>query len=452
MPEEKFIINGGKNLEGEVMISGAKNAAFPLLAAAILTDQDCCIYNLPLIEDVFRMIEILKAMGARIYWLWEGNLETEIKELTKHQIGEKPIGIKINTSNITQDKIYSNTTVDLVTKLRGSILFWGPLLARFGKLKTGRPGGCFIGARPVEAHLDVFRQFGFKINFDGEIYDIEFCGDKLEAKEIILDEFSVTATENAMLLASLIPGRTIIKCADVGYQIQELAAFLQKMGVKIEILPYHIISIEGQSNLSGVEHTLIPDPIEAGSFILTAATTKGRVDVKGVPVGFLELFLKKLKAFGVKYQILPYKDDLSIVRVEPSQELRATKIQGWIYPGVLPDLLSAIGVLATQAIGTTLLHDPLYEGRFKYLEELNRMGANIIFCDPHRVIIQGPTRLVGRTLKTVDLRGGMALIIAGLIAQGQTIINNIYQIDRGYENIDDKLKKIGADIVRVKSD
>ncbi len=221
------------------------------------------------------------------------------------------------------------------------------------------------------------------------------------------------------------------------------------MGARVEFLPYHTIIVEGKSKLDGIDYTLMSDPIEAGTFILTAAAAKGRVTVLNTEIKFLELFLKRLKDFGLPLTIQDQGNGVGAVTVYPWKELFIKKVQSLPYPGIHSDLLSAIGVLATQAKGSTLLHDPLYEGRLKYLEELNRMGANIIFCDPHRAVIEGPTKLRGRILKTADLRGGVALVIAGLIAEGETVIQNVYQIDRGYERIEERLKNIGADIQRV---
>ena len=420
MPE-KFIISGGKPLKGEIEVRGAKNAAFPILTASLLTTQECEISNLPLIEDVFRMIEILKSMGSKISWTG-------------------PRTIKIQNSNINPSKARE----DLIGVLRGSVLFFGPILSRFGQIRLPKPGGCIIGARPIDTHLDGFRQLGVSINKDGDKYLLRSSGK--EAGNVVLDEFSVTATENLMLFASMIPGKTIIKGADGDYQVQELAKFLKKMGVKIRGAGTHEITIVGCRKLKGIKHRLINDPVEAGTFILTAAATRGDVLVKNVEIKFLELPLKKLRDFGVPYKIINKS-----VRVLPWKNLKINKIQSLPYPGIPSDLQSAFGVLATKAKGSTLIHDPLYEGRLKYLEELNKMGAEIYFADPHRAIINGPTQLYGRELDSFDLRGGAALIIAGLCAKGKTIINNIYQVDRGYERIEERLQKIGADIKRVKT-
>lgn len=407
-------------MKGSIEVRGAKNAAFPILAASLLTQKECIIENLPLIEDVFRLIEILKSMGADVSWE-----------------GERCV--KIKNADIHPDQIRS----DLVKLLRGSILLFGPLLARFGKANFPQPGGCVIGARPIDVHLDAFQQLGGRITKEGNRYTLS---GKAAGGIAVLNEFSVTATENLMLFASLAPHKTIIKIADQDYQVQELAVFLKKMGVKITGAGTHQITIEGRERLRGARHYLMSDPIEAGTFIIIAAAAKGDVLVKNVPVDFLELPLKKLKDCGV-----PCRVNRDSVRILSWRNLQIDKIQSMPYPGIPSDLQSAFGVLATQAKGSTLIHDPLYEGRLKYLEELNKMGAEIYFADPHRAIVNGPTQLYGQTLNSFDLRGGAALIIAGLIAKGQTIINNIYQIDRGYEKIEERLAKLGANIKRVKN-
>lgn len=420
--EEKFVINGGKPLQGEIEVRGAKNAVFPILAATLLTKKECLIENVPLIEDVFRMLEILKGMGSEVSW-----------------VGER--AIKINNSQVDPVDLRD----DIIKRLRGSVLFQGPLLARFGRVQFPQPGGCIIGARPIDVHLDGFNQLGVNIIRRGKNYSLENNNNGKGGK-VILNEFSVTATENIMIFAGLTSAKTLIKTADQDYQVQELAGFLKKMGVKIQGVGTHELIIKGSKNLKGVRHKLIYDPIEAGTFILTAAATKGNVLVKNVETDFLELPLKKLRDFGVPWQQPAPKT----IRVLPWKRLAIDKVQSLIYPGIPSDLQSAFGVLATQSPGSTLIHDPLYEGRLKYLEELNKMGAEIYFADPHRAIINGPTKLYGRELESLDLRGGAALIIAGLIANGETTINNIYQIDRGYEKIEERLQKIGADIKRVK--
>ena len=419
MPE-KFVIYGGKQLKGEIEAKGSKNSAFPILAATLLTDDVCRISNIPLIEDVFRMVEILRSMGSDISW-------------------EDQRTLKISNANISQSKIRE----DLVGWLRGSVLFIGPLLARFGKIDFPPPGGCVIGARPIDTHLDGFAQLGVRISKREGKYLMDI--NKQLGGQVVLNEISVTATENIMLFAALTPQKTVIKVADQDYQVQELIQFLQKMGVGIRTTAPHVFEITGSETLKGADHILSPDPIEAGTFIAMAAVGGGEVLVKNVATSFLEIELKKLKNFGVRLEIVNNNE----VKISPGKTLKIDVLQSLPYPGFHSDLLSAFGVLATQSAGSTLIHDPLYEGRLKYLEELNKMGAEIYFADPHRAIVNGPTQLYGRELKSLDLRGGAALVIAGLIAEGQTTIDNIYQIDRGYEKIEERLQKLGADIKRV---
>jgi len=419
MPE-KFLIRGGKPLKGVVEVMGAKNVTFPLLAATLLTKEPCQVSNLPLIEDVFKMLKILERMGAKIKWLGERQIE-------------------IRCSDIDPSLI----PYDVISFFRGSILFLGPLLARSGSIKFPPPGGCMIGARPIDTHLDAFSQSGVKISIKNNFYYFE---GKLKPQEVILNEFSVTATENILLSSSLVSGETTIKIADQDYQVQELIKVLKRMGVKIKGLGTHTLKIIGQKRLKGFKYSVIPDPLEAGTFIVATLATKGEVLIKNAELQFLELFLKRLKDFGAKFDILGAK----LIKVLPSYKLSMDKVQSLPYPGIPTDLQPELGVLATQAKGPTLIHDPLYEGRLKYLEELNKMGANIIFCDPHRAIINGPTQLYGTEIPSLDIRSGAALIIAGLVAKGQTIINNIYQVDRGYEKIEERLQKLGADIKRIK--
>jgi len=419
MPE-KFLIRGEKPLKGVVEVMGAKNVTFPLLAATLLTKEPCQVSNLPLIEDVFKMLKILERMGAKIKWLGERQIE-------------------IRCSDIDPSLI----PYDVISFFRGSILFLGPLLARSGSIKFPPPGGCMIGARPIDTHLDAFSQSGVKISIKNNFYYFE---GNLKPKEVILNEFSVTATENILLSSSLVSGETTIKIADQDYQVQELIKVLKRMGVKIKGLGTHTLKIIGQKRLKGFKYSVIPDPLEAGTFIVATLATKGEVLIKNAELQFLELFLKRLKDFGAKFDILGAK----LIKVLPSYKLSMDKVQSLPYPGIPTDLQPELGVLATQAKGPTLIHDPLYEGRLKYLEELNKMGANIIFCDPHRAIINGPTQLYGTEIPSLDIRSGAALIIAGLVAKGQTIINNIYQVDRGYEKIEERLQKLGADIKRIK--
>lgn len=418
--EEKFVIKGGKPLNGEVEIKGAKNAAFPVLVATLLTKDDCVIKNIPLIEDVFKMIKILEELGADIKW------EGERK-------------IRINTSKIKVSKIPFN----LVRKFRGSILLIGALMARFDSIKIPAPGGCLIGSRPIDTHIDAFDQAGLNSSLKKGVY-VFSKKSKNNPAQIILKEISVTATLNILLLEALSPKKTVIKISDQDYQVQETIKVLKKMGARIKITGLRQIEIIGRKELKGFNHTLMADPIEAGTFMVIALATGGDLVIKNAELEFLSLFLKRLRDFGANFKILKSKT----IRILPSQKLEIDKIQSLPYPGIHSDLQPELGVLATQTKGPTLIHDPLFEGRLKYLEDLNKMGSDIIFCDPHRAIVYGPNQLRGIELPSSDLRAGAAMVIAGLIAKGETTINNIYQIDRGYEKIEKRLQKLGANIQR----
>lgn len=416
--EDKFIINGGIPLRGEVEIMGAKNAAFPILAASLLTNETCVIDNMPKIEDVLKMIEILTKLGAQVNW-----------------IGERKI--KINCKNIDSEKI----PYDLVKSFRGSILLLGALLAKFNTIKIPAPGGCVIGSRPIDTHLDAFNSLGVKITKDKKIYTLKRKQNNQE-HEVVLREISVTATENVLLFSANNPKKTLIKIADFDYQVQDLIRVLQKMGVKIKYGKIREIEIRGKVKLKGFSHKLIYDPIEAGTFIVAALATKGTVTVKNAEIEYMDLFLKRLKDFGANLIIKK-----NTVKVLPS-EMVMDSIQSLPYPGIHSDLQPTLGVLATQTKGATMIHDPLFEGRLRYLNEINKMGADIVYCDPHRAIVTGPTPLEGIKTLSLDLRAGAAVIIAGLIAKGETIISDVYQIDRGYEKIEERLTKLGADIKR----
>lgn len=416
----QFIIEGGRPLKGEVEIMGMKNAATPILAATLLTSEKCILKNVPKISDVQSMIEILKSLGAEIDYSDEHTIRISNHDVSLHQL----------------DK-------DLVCKMRSSILFMGPLLARFGHVELPEPGGCIIGNRPIDTHIYALEQLGAKIERKNGFYGM--WAENLEGATIILPEFSVTATENAVMAASLAKGRTIIKLAAAEPHVQDLCNFLNAMGAKIQGIGTHTLIIDGVKKLKGAEHTIIPDQIEVGTFIVAAAVTRGEVKIKNIVPEHLEIILLKLKQIGVKFEV--GKDYL---RIYPSANLKAFKLQTMPYPGFPTDLQAPFGVLATQCQGTSLIQDPMFEGRMSYVQELIKMGANAIVADPHRVVITGPAPLYGQEIKSFDLRAGATLIIAGLIAQGQTIISQAEVVDRGYERIEERLSGLGAKIKRVK--
>jgi UDP-N-acetylglucosamine 1-carboxyvinyltransferase len=428
MPQ-KLIIEGNSQLEGVIDVKGSKNAATPIIAATLLTSSPCILDNIPLVQDVKAMLEIVENMGA------------EVQYLEKRKV-------RIVAKNINPPRL----NFDLVNKMRSSILLVGPLLARFGHVKIPQPGGCVIGSRPIDAHLNGFCKMGVEIEEFGlkkngsrtsNVYHLS-AKKKLRGREIVLDEFSVTATENILMAATLAKGKTIIKIAASEPHVQDLAKFLKKMGADIKGEGTSTIEVRGKESLGGAEHSICFDYIEAGTFILLALAAKGRVCIENAPVDDLKLLLCKLKKFGGKLKVEKNK-----VTTSPGNNLVIGKIQTMPHPGIPTDLQAPLGVLSTQAKGLTLIHDPLYEGRLKYLEELNKMGAEIVICDPHRAIINGPTRLHGIKLDPLDLRAGAALIIAGLIAEGTTIIRDVSQADRGYEEIEKRLSKIGARIKRI---
>jgi UDP-N-acetylglucosamine 1-carboxyvinyltransferase len=429
---DKLIIEGKQVLKGTIDVRGSKNAATPIIAATLLTSSPCILENIPLIEDVKKMLEIVKRLGAKV----------EFIEKRK---------VKIVAKNINPEKL----DFDLVKQLRSSILFVGPLLARFGEIRIPEPGGCVIGSRSIDTHLNAFAKMGveiekFELKRDGSKYSNGFsfkAKKNLLGREVVLDEFSVTATENILMAATLAKGTTTIKIAAAEPHVQDLISFLQKMGAEIKSVGVNSYEIKGKDSLGGAEHFICYDYVEAGTFILLALATKSNICIENTPIEHLELFLNELKSFGAKMKI-----ENNRVTVFPSKTLLMKKVKTMPYPGIPTDLQAPFGVLATQTKGLSLIHDTLYEGRLKYLEELNKMGAEIVVCDPHRAIINGPTKLYGTKLDPMDLRAGAALIIAGLIAEGITIIKDITQADRGYEEIDKRLCNIGAKIKRIKND
>jgi UDP-N-acetylglucosamine 1-carboxyvinyltransferase len=417
---KKFLVKGGIPLFGEVKISGYKNSAGAVLAAALLSDEASVIYELPKCLDILNEIEILKKIGVETTWINERK-------------------IKIFPKSVNPEKI----PFDLFGKMRISVLLIPPLLHRFKKIKIPHPGGDKIGLRPITTHLEAFEEFGIKVKERGGFYYFE-APKKLKGKRIVLREFSVTATENLMMLAAKAEGKTKIEIAAAEPQVQDLGRFLEKMGVKIKGLGTHTIEVEGRKKLKGAEFKISPDLIEAATFFVAFAITGGEGEIKNVNPEHLSIFLKKMKEIGVNFEVKNKE-----IFVKKSRNLKATKIQVLPYPGFLTDLQPLASVLLTQAEGKSLIHEPLYENRFQYLHELRKMGADIEITDPHRAIIFGKTQLIGNKINSTDIRSGAALVLAALAAKGESVIEGIEQIDRGYENFDGKLRKLGAKIERV---
>lgn len=417
----KFIIHGKKKLKGEIEVNGAKNAATPILAACLLTDQECVLENVPRIADVLNMLEILKSIDVKAVWLDEHKL-------------------KIQARNLDLTKMDKSS----IAKMRSSILLLGPLLARVGQQAIIMPGGCEIGIRPIDTHLMALGNLGAKIKKSRQVCFLE--AEKLIGKEFVMNEFSVTATENAMMAAVLAQGETIIHCAAAEPHVQDLAHFLNKMGGKISGIGDHTLKIQGVKKLSGTEHKIISDYTEAGTFICLAGATQSDIIIKNCDPQFLKMELSKFQQANINLETS--KDQ---IWVKPTKNIKATSIHNMPYPGFAADLLQPFAVLMTQARGLSLIHDWMYEDRFKYISDLNKMGARCFLCDPHRVLIQGPTVLSGREITSYDLRAGASLLIAALTAKGKSIIHQAEIIDRGYEKIEQRLQKLGADIQRVES-
>jgi len=418
--QDKYLIKGGIPLSGEVEIFGYKNSAGACLAAVLLSKKPVIIDNLPLISDILDQIEILKQMGAKIEWLSERK-------------------IKIEAENIDPERIPAH----LFEKMRVSVLLVGPLLARFKKIKIPHPGGDKIGLRPISTHIQALKDFGIKVEERQGFYYFE-APENLEGKRVVLREFSVTATGILMMLAVMTKGKTIIELAAAEPQIQDLVSLLEQMGATIKWQGTHSIAIEGKQELGGAEFKISPDLLEVGTFLIAIALTNGRAEIKNVNHEHLIMFLEKMKEIGVNFEVFENK-----ILVKPSSEFFPTKIQTLPYPGFPTDLQPQTSVLLTQAKGRSLIHETLYENRFQYLQELRKMGADIEITDPHRALIFGKTELTGNKLSAPDIRSGAAFVLAGLVAKGETLIDNISQIERGYEKIEEKLKKLGAQIEKI---
>jgi UDP-N-acetylglucosamine 1-carboxyvinyltransferase len=418
----KFIINGGKPLEGTINVKGAKNAALKIFPAALMTEEPIFVSNLPEIEDVKRAKEMLLALGHGVEDLGGGRARLQYKS-----------------------KTCVNLPADLVKKFRASIMFVGPLLATCGEVEFPHPGGCVIGAgtRDINEFIDAFAKLGAKIEIHENSYRLS--AKKLNGAEIFFRKITVTGTESMMTTACLADGTTILKNCAMEPEIASLADFLNSIGAKIEGAGTPVIKIQGVEKLGGGEYKIIPDRIEAGTFaIMAAASNSGEVIIADCEPGHLESLWAVFDKAGVNYEL-----DKNAVKIFPSEKIMASSVKTHQYPGFATDLQSPYTVLMTQARGLSLIHETIYDRRLLFTDMLTQMGANIIMADPHRVVIQGPAKLYGRTLVSPDIRAGIALIIAALIAEGKTEIDNIYQIERGYENIHERLAAIGADIKKV---
>lgn len=434
---EAFQIRGGKKLSGEITPQGAKNEALQILCAVLLTSEPVRISNIPDIKDVNRLIEILQDFGVKVIKNGKGDFTFQ-------------------ADNIYFDYIKSKEFRKDGAKLRGSVMLLGPMLARFGEAYMPTPGGDKIGRRRLDTHFQGFVELGAEFNFNEEESFYTLTAKELNGKFILLEEASVTGTANIIMAAVLAKGTTQIYNAACEPYLQQLCKMLNRMGAKITGIGSNLLTIEGVESLGGTEHVLLPDMVEIGSWIGLAAMTKSEITIKNVNWEQLGIIPDTFRKLGIKLE--RKGDDIYI----PSQE--NYKIQKFIdgsiltvsdapWPGFTPDLLSIILVVATQAKGSVLVHQKMFESRLFFVDKLIDMGAQIILCDPHRATVIGlnhETPLRGTTLISPDIRAGNALLIAALSAEGKSIIHNIEQIDRGYEDIEGRLKAIGADIERIK--
>lgn len=415
----KFVINGGKKLSGEVSVGGSKNAALPILAATLLTDDPCVIKNVPDIDDIHTMLAILSSLGS----------EAEFRSHT----------VYIQTRNIANKSVENR----LACKMRASVLLLGPLLARNGAAKLPYPGGCVLGARPIDTHVDILKKLGVEKVGDNET-EVVFKG-KPRAAEVVMPEFSVTGTENAIMAAARTVGETQIRLAAIEPHVQDLCNFLELMGVDIRGIGTHTLRIRGKKKLKGVHYSITPDYLEAGTFTLAAIATHGEVTVRNIVPHDLDAMWNLLREMKVDFEL--GKD---FVKIKPTRQWSACKrLQTNVFPGFATDLQPPFVIVLTRAHGESYIHEALFDGRFKYFPELAKMGAHIKMHNPHEATVSGPIQLHGAEVKSCDIRAGAAMILAALIAKGKTVVSDIQYIDRGYENFDGKLRMIGADITRL---
>jgi len=424
---EKFVIEGGHRLEGEVRPSGNKNEALPCLAATLLTDERIILRNVPRIADVEVMADVLRELGGEAKWLDEHTLSVCNRD--------------IKTTDLPNE---------LCKKARASILLAGAMLGRTGRVKLPPPGGDVIGRRRLDTHFLGFQALGVDVQWGGQDYTME--AHELRGANIFLDEASVTGTENILMAAVRSKGTTVLHNAAGEPHVQGLCRLLCSMGARIEGIGTNVLTVHGTKALWGTEHTIGTDYLEVGSFIGLAAVTGSPITIHGVPVEHMRMIRMVFNRLGVQFEM---GDQTIIVPPEQKLEIRndfhneIPKIDDAPWPHFPTDLMSIAITVATQAAGTVIFFEKMFEGRMFFVDHLISMGARIILCDPHRIVIVGPTPLYGAVVESPDVRAGMAMLIASLAAKGQSTIYNIRQIDRGYEKIDEKLRALGARIERL---
>ncbi len=425
---DKFVIQGGAPLHGETVAAGNKNAALPILAASLLTDEELVLSNVPRIRDTETQVAVLEGLGVKAEWGGDGELRLQADAVAETSPDEA-----------------------LSARIRASFLLAGPLLARFGEARMPPPGGDFIGRRRLDPHLDAFRDLGARVEGERGVL-IEKPEDGLRPCGIFMDEPSVMATENALMAAALTPGPTTISNAACEPHVQDLARLLDKMGAQIDGIGSNVMTVHGRDRLGGAEHRICADHIEVASFMALAAATKGELRIRDAEPNDLITIRRQFRRLGLQTMV-----EGSDVLVPPEQALEIRddlgdaipKIDDGPWPAFPADLTSIALALATQARGTILIFEKMFENRLFFVDKLVAMGARITLCDPHRAIVSGPSRLHGERLESPDIRAGMAMLIAALCADGTSEIGNVVQIDRGYERIDERLRSLGARIERV---
>jgi UDP-N-acetylglucosamine 1-carboxyvinyltransferase len=428
---EKFVIQGGSPLSGEITPAGNKNAALPILAACLLTEEELALRNVPRISDTETQLELLEGLGVKVAWSGENEVRLRADSVTATVLDE-----------------------ELASLIRASFLLAGPLLARFGEVRMPPPGGDFIGRRRLDPHLDAFRDLGARV--EGERWlQIAAPSEGLKPCRIFMDEPSVMGTENALLAAALTPGPTTIGNAACEPHVQDLARILVKMGAKVDGIGSNVMTVHGRDRLGGAEHVIRPDHIEVASFMALAAATGGELRVREAEPDDVLAIRRHFRRVGLNSRV-----EGNDVLVPPEQRLEIQddlgdaipKIDDGPWPAFPADLTSIALALSTQARGTVLIFEKMFENRLFFVDKLVAMGARITLCDPHRAIVSGPSRLHGARLESPDIRAGMAMLIAALAAEGTSEIGNIAQIDRGYERIDLRLRELGAQIDRVSAE
>ncbi|HET8955411.1 MAG TPA: UDP-N-acetylglucosamine 1-carboxyvinyltransferase [Solirubrobacterales bacterium] len=427
---EKFVIQGGVPLSGELTVAGNKNAALPILAACLLTEEEVLLHRVPRIRDTEAQIALLEQLGVEVAWVADNSVRLCARDVAGGDVDEELSG-----------------------RIRASFLLAGPLLARFGEARMPPPGGDFIGRRRLDAHLDAFKDLGARV--DGSRWIELSAPGGLSACEIFMDEPSVMGTENALMAAALCPGPTEISNSASEPHVQDLARLLTKMGARVDGIGSNVMTVNGAESLGGAEHTISADHIEVGSFMALAAATGGELRIRDVEPGDLTNIRRQFKRLGLRTEcdgndmLVPAGQKL---RVESDLGDAIPKIEDGPWPAFPADLTSIALALATQAEGEVLIFEKMFENRLFFVDKLVAMGARITLCDPHRAIVSGPSRLHGERVESPDIRAGMAMLIAACAAEGTSEIGNIRQIDRGYEQIDERLRGLGAQIERVSAE